>query len=95
MSFKEVIEAASGEEGIEKAVGELPDLVIMDLGLPGMNGIETAKKLKESPKTALIPVIALTAWREEDSKDKALEAGMVEYLTKPARPQRLKQIIPE
>lgn len=93
MSFKEIIEAANGEDGIEKASSEKPDIIIMDLGLPGVNGIEATMRLKQNPQTAGIPVIALTAWREEDFKDKALDAGMAEYLTKPTPPQVLKQLI--
>lgn len=93
MSFKEIIEAERGEEGIEKALAEGPDIIIMDLGLPGMNGIETTARLKQNPQTAHIPVIALTAWGEQFHKEKALEAGMVEYLTKPARLQAIKDVI--
>ena len=93
MSFKEIVEAASGEQGIERALGELPDVIIMDLGLPGINGIEAARRIKENPLTAHIPIIALTAWREEDFKDRAMEAGMAGYLTKPAPPQILRQVI--
>lgn len=93
MSFKEIIEAERGEEGIDKALTEGPDLIIMDLGLPGMNGIEATARLKQNPQTAHIPVIALTAWREEDFKDRALKAGIAEYLTKPTSPQVLKTVI--
>lgn len=89
----EVIEAASGEEAIEKASAEGPNLIIMDLGLPGINGLETTARLKKNPKTAHIPVVALTAWPEQDYKNKALQAGTVEYLTKPTPPQVLKQVI--
>lgn len=88
----EVFEAASGEEGIEKALTEGPDLIIMDLGIPGINGIEATVRLKENPKTAHIPVIALTAWGE-GYKHKASDAGMVEYLTKPTHLQVLKEVI--
>jgi len=93
MSYKEVIEAASGEEGIEKALVEDPDLIIMDLGLPGINGIEATARLKQNPKTAKIPVIALTAWQEQDFRDKALKAGVVEYLSKPTPPRILKEAL--
>lgn len=77
----EVIEARSGEEAIEKALAENPDLIIMDLGLPGMDGIEATVVLKQNPKTSQIPVIAHSAWKEK--RNKALEAGMVEFLPKP------------
>lgn len=93
MSYKEVIEAASGEEGIEKALAEDPDLIIMDLGLPGIDGIETTARLKQNPKTAKIPVIALTAWQEQDYRDNALKAGMAAFLSKPTPPRILKDTI--
>lgn len=79
----ETIEAANGLEGVEKAIAQGPDVVIMDLGLPGINGIEATVRLKQNPKTANIPVIAYTAWKEQNYKDKAMEAGMAEFLTKP------------
>jgi CheY-like chemotaxis protein len=92
MSY-EVIEAVDGKEGIEKAQAENPNLIIMDLGLPGINGIETTVKLKQNSKTAHIPVIALTAWQEQDYKDKALQAGMAGFLSKPTPPRILKDVI--
>ncbi|MBI2358361.1 MAG: response regulator [Deltaproteobacteria bacterium] len=89
----EVIEAASGPEGIEKAMAHGPDLVIMDLGLPGMNGIDATIRLKQNPKTADIPVIAHTAWREQKYRDRAMEAGMAEFLTKPTRPEVFREAL--
>lgn len=92
MSYQ-VIEAVDGQEGIDKAMTEAPDLIIMDLGLPGIDGIETAMRLKRNPKTAPIPVIAHTIWTEREHKNRALEAGMVGYLTKPTAPQVFKEAI--
>lgn len=92
MSY-EVIEAVNGQEGIEKAQAENPNLIIMDLGLPGIDGIEVTVRLKQNPKTAHIPVIALTAWQEQDYKDKALQAGMAGFLSKPTPPRILKDAI--
>lgn len=89
----EAIGAETAEEGIEKALVEGPDVVVMDLGLPGLDGIEATVRLKQNPQTAHIPVIALTAWGEQFHKEKALEAGMAEYLTKPARLQVIKDVI--
>lgn len=89
----DVIEATNGYEAIDSAVRDGPDLIIMDLGLPGMNGIETSAKLKENPQTAFIPIIAHTAWDEHEYKKKALEAGMVEYLSKPTDPRTLRRIL--
>ena len=78
-----VAEAATGEEGIEKAQVYLPDLIVMDLGLPGIKGIEATRRLKQNPATARIPVIALTAWNEKDFREEAEKAGVAEFLTKP------------
>jgi two-component system cell cycle response regulator DivK len=89
----EVIEAGNGMEAIEKAVAENPDLIIMDLGLPGINGFETTIRIKQKLKTAHIPIIAYTAWKEEDYKGKALEAGMVEFLQKPALPAAFREVL--
>jgi CheY-like chemotaxis protein len=89
----QVIEAASGEEALEKALAETPDLIIMDLGLPGMNGIEATRELKKSHKTTHIPVLAHTAWKEEDYKHRGEEAGMAGFLTKPTSPRVFKQVI--
>lgn len=89
----EVIEAMSGQEGIEKAGAHLPEAVIMDLGLPDMNGIEAAQKLKQNPRTAHIPVIAHTAWPEEDFRSRAEKAGMADFLTKPASAHRFRSTI--
>lgn len=88
----EIVEAESGREGIEKALNEAPDLIIMDLALPGMDGIDTTIRLKQNPRTAHIPVIAYTVWGEE-FKEQALKAGMVHFLRKTAPPQALIEVI--
>jgi CheY-like chemotaxis protein len=79
----ETAEAGSGIESIEKALSEKPDLVIMDLDLPGVSGIDAARVLQEDPNTAHIPIIAYTAWPPQIWKKKALSVGIVEYLQKP------------
>lgn len=89
----EVLEAASGEEALAKAAAERPDLVIMDLGLPGISGLEAAARLKENPQTAAIPVVAYTAWPEGVFRDKAERIKMAAFLSKPTRPQQFKEII--
>jgi CheY-like chemotaxis protein len=89
----QVIEAMGGEQGIEKASAEAPDFIFMDLGLPDINGIKAAARIKENPKTADIPIVALTAWSERDFKAEVLKAGMVDYLTKPTSPAVLKATI--
>lgn len=89
----EVVEAEDGEEALKKAQIEAPNLIIMDLGLPKMNGIDATRKIKENPKTASIPVVAYTAWSRQDYAEKARAAGIVEYLTKPTSPRLFKEVI--
>jgi two-component system KDP operon response regulator KdpE len=79
----EPLEAEDGYAGIEKSVAEHPDVVLLDLGLPGISGLETAKKIKENPETGDIPIIAFTAWDQREFETKAHEAGMAAYLQKP------------
>ncbi len=89
----EVIEARSGEEAIEKALAQNPDLIIMDLRLPGINGIEATVVLKQSSNTSHIPVIAHSASREENCQAEALKAGMVEFLPKPTPPGVFREVL--
>lgn len=89
----DVIEAMSGEEGIEKAQLHHPEVIVMDLGLPGINGIEATQRLKNNPQTAHIPVIAHTAWPEDKFRSAGEKAGMSGFLTKPTSPYRFKTAI--
>ena len=79
----EVIEAWNGEQGIELAIKEKPDLIIMDIQLPGIDGLEATKKIKESEKASRIPIIALTSYAMTGDREKALNAGFAEYIEKP------------
>lgn len=88
----EIVEARDGFEGINKAFAEQPNLIIMDLGLPGIDGIEATWRLKQDPRTAPIPVVAYTIWGE-DFREKAMAAGMAAFLTKTEPPHALKQVI--
>ena len=89
----EVIEATSGEEGIEKAQVYHPEIIVMDLGLPGIDGIEATQRLRNSPQTAHIPVIVHTAWPEDKFRSEGERAGMSDFLTKPTSPRRFKSTI--
>ena len=89
----DTIEAANGIESIEKALAEKPDLVIMDLDLPGVSGIDAARVIKEAPSTAHIPIIAYTAWPPQTLKKQALSVGMVDYLQKPVSWEVIKATI--
>jgi CheY-like chemotaxis protein len=78
---------------VEKAVSEKPDLILMDLDLPDISGIDAAKAVKENPNTAHIPIIAQTAWSWRQWKGKVLKAGMVDYLEKPVSIDLMKATI--
>ncbi len=80
----------SGEEGVAKATALHPDLVILDLMLPGINGFEVCRRLRAEPGTADLPVIMLTAKGEDADIVSGLEIGADDYLTKPFSPQVLK-----
>jgi len=75
--------ARTGEDGITLAVSEPPDLVLMDLQLPGIDGMEALRRLRESPRTAGIPVVAVTAQAMKQDRERALEAGFNGYVEKP------------
>lgn len=85
----EVVFAEDGQKGLEMASVELPDLILMDMSLPIMDGWEATRRIKADPKTKAIPVIALTAHAMNTDREKALEAGCDEFDTKPVDFTRL------
>jgi two-component system cell cycle response regulator DivK len=89
----EVILAQDGQEGVIAASAQLPDLILMDMSLPVLNGWEATRQLKENPGTAHIPVVALTAHALNTDREKAAEAGCDAYETKPIDLPRLIQTI--
>jgi two-component system, cell cycle response regulator DivK len=88
----ETSQARNAAEGIRKALAEQPDLIITDLYLPDMNGIEAATILKQDPVTSRIPIIVLTAFPFARWKDKALKAGIALCLQKPVSPAKLAEV---
>ncbi|MBS1855059.1 MAG: response regulator transcription factor [Acidobacteria bacterium] len=76
----EIVEARSGEEALQRFRDELPDLVLLDLNMPGMGGLETCRQLRSNSET---PIIVLTVRNTEDEKVQALDAGADDYVTKP------------
>jgi two-component system cell cycle response regulator DivK len=77
------IEATSGEEAVELAAEHLPDLILMDVQLPGMDGIEALGHIRADERTAAIPVVALTAQAMSGDRERFLEAGFDGYISKP------------
>ena len=84
-----VLVATDGEQGVAMAAAERPDLILMDLGLPGLDGWEATKRIKSQPETRHIPVIALSAHAMTGDREKALAAGCDDFDTKPVEMPRL------
>jgi two-component system cell cycle response regulator DivK len=84
-----VVLAANGTEAVQAAIEHVPDLIVMDLGLPGMDGWEAARQIKSNGKTAQVPIIALTAHALPEDVFKARHAGCDAFETKPVVYQRL------
>ncbi len=83
------IVAVDGGAGVEKARAEAPDIILMDMSLPVIDGWEASRQLKADPQTAAIPIIALTAHAMTSDRDKAIQAGCNDYDTKPVELPRL------
>lgn len=90
MRSYDVIPAASGQEAIDKAKAQPPDLVLLDIEMPGYNGFETLEILKDGIIKPAVPVIFLTALEDSKSRETGLEAGAVDYITKPYNKQELR-----
>ena len=85
----EVSEAAFGKAGLANAAKDKPDLIILDLVLPGLRGIEVCEQLKKTPETAGIPILVLTGNDREGQDIACLDTGADDYLTKPVKTERL------
>jgi two-component system cell cycle response regulator DivK len=85
----EVIEATTGTDGVTVAKVERPDLILMDIQLPGIDGYEAARQIKADPSTERTPIIAVTSYALSGDENKAIEAGCDAYFAKPFSPRKL------
>ncbi len=85
----EVAVASDGVEGVEKARSWLPNLILMDLRMPRMDGFEAIKAIREDVTTTAIPIIAISAWASAKHKERAISSGANEHFTKPVDLSRL------
>lgn len=85
----EIIEAVTGEEGVTAAAAHVPDLILMDIQLPGIDGYETTRQIKANPDLQHIPIIVVTSYALSGDDVKAYEAGCNGYVAKPFSPRAL------
>jgi two-component system cell cycle response regulator DivK len=83
----EVIQASSGELGITRAAQELPDLILLDIQLPGMDGYAVAEALRKNPAIAHVPIIAVTSYAMTGDRERILASGCTGYIEKPIEPE--------
>lgn len=83
----EVIKAVSGEEGVDLALQHTPDLVLMDIQLPGIDGLEATRRIRSGEREGRMPIVALTSFAMTGDQERALAAGCSGYIEKPINPQ--------
>jgi len=88
-----LLKATDGEEALDMAMRERPDLIIMDIQLPKLNGLEVTKKLRETPALSHIPIIAVTAYAMRGDKERFIDGGCDAYLSKPINTRELPGVI--
>jgi CheY-like chemotaxis protein len=89
----EVIEAADGEDALATARSAAPDLILLDIHMPRRDGISVVKELRAEPRFQTVPILALTATAMKGDRQKGLDAGFTEYLTKPISVTDLRDVI--
>jgi CheY-like chemotaxis protein len=89
----DVLAASSGEEAVRKAIDERPDVIIMDIRMPKMDGFEAVARIRSDPSTRAVPIIAATGQAMSGDREKCLDAGCDEYLAKPFTHRELKTAI--
>ncbi len=90
-----VFTASNGEEGVEKASGEKPDLILMDIMMPGMDGREATRRIRSNPMSKDIPILATTVLFRESELNQCIEAGCNDYMVKPFTFKELREKIKE
>ena len=88
-----LIEATDGEEGVATALQEAPNLILMDIQLPKISGLDATRRLRADPRTARTPIIAITSYALSGDERRALDAGASAYLAKPYSPRELLDLI--
>ena len=88
-----LLEATDGEQGVATALETQPDLILMDIQLPRLSGLDATQRLRADPRTARIPIIVVTSFALSGDDQKALEAGASGYLAKPYSPRQLLELI--
>ena len=88
-----VLEAETGEEGVALAQQERPDLIIMDMMMPGMNGLDATQRIRQDRALRRVPIVAVSAYGADEYRRVALEAGCNEYVSTPFEPDGLAEII--
>ena len=88
-----VLEAADGPSGLEKARAELPDVILLDVMMPGLDGWRVAEELLDDPRTGSIPIVFLTARAELRDRARGIDLGGVDYVTKPFNPVELAPLV--
>jgi len=88
-----LLKATDGDEALDMATRECPDLILMDIQLPRMNGLEVTRKLRKTPAFSHTPIIGLTAYAMKGDKEKVLKSGCDAYLSKPINTRELPEMI--
>jgi two-component system cell cycle response regulator DivK len=92
-SYRPLVEAVNGEEGVQMALREPPDLALIDVQLPKMSRLEVTRRLRAEPATAHVPIIVITSFALSGDDQRAREAGASHYLAKPYSPRELLEAI--
>jgi len=90
-----LLEATDGEEALAVAIEGRPDLIIMDIQLPKMDGLEVTRRLRQTPEFSQVPIIALTASAMEGDREKIIAAGCDKYISKPINTRQLPEVVAE